>query len=56
MVQSDVYPGYKVILIDNQKELIINFDKSGNLLTEDKTITTESEIPESEYVKNIYFA
>ena len=53
MVQSDVYPGYKVILIDNQKELIINFDKSGNLLTEDKTITTESEIPESEYVKKI---
>ena len=33
MVQSDVLPGYKVILSKNQKDEILNFDKSGNFST-----------------------
>lgn len=45
MVQSDVLPGYKVILSKNQKDEILNFDKSGNFSTNipssDKKLSTD---------------
>ncbi|MFY9418401.1 MAG: PepSY-like domain-containing protein, partial [Bacteroidales bacterium] len=45
MVQSDVLPGYKVILSINQKDEILNFDKSGNFSTNipssDKKLSTD---------------
>lgn len=47
MVQSDVLPGYKVILSKNQKDEILNFDKSGNILTNiqpsNKKLSTDEE-------------
>ncbi|HOB27261.1 MAG TPA: PepSY-like domain-containing protein [Bacteroidales bacterium] len=53
MVQSDVLPGYKVILSKNQKDEILNFDKSGNILTNIQPSNKKLSTDEKKYKQKI---
>lgn len=53
MVQSDVLPGYKVILSKNQTDEILKFDKSGNILTNDHLAITKDKDDKQKYTKKI---
>jgi hypothetical protein len=53
MVQSDVLPGYKVILSKNQKDEILNFDKSGNILTDVQLSNNKLNTDEKKYKQKI---
>ncbi|HOJ23873.1 MAG TPA: PepSY-like domain-containing protein [Bacteroidales bacterium] len=53
MVQSDVLPGYKVILSKNQKDEILNFDKSGNILTNTQSTNKKINVDEQKYKQKI---
>jgi len=52
-VQSDVLPGYKVILSKNQKDEILNFDKSGNILTNTQSTSKKINADEQKYIQKI---
>jgi hypothetical protein len=53
MVQSDVLPGYKVILSKNQQDEIFNFDKSGNILTNTQSSNKKPNADEKKYKQKI---
>ncbi len=53
MVQSDVLPGYKVVLTKNNTDEILKFDKSGNILTNNQQINKTDNTAEKKYIKKI---
>lgn len=53
LVQSDVLPGYKVILSKNQKDEILNFDKSGNISTNIQPSNKKINTDEKKYKQKI---
>lgn len=53
LVQSDVLPGYKVILSKNQKDEILNFDKSGNISTNIQPLNKKINTDEKKYKQKI---